>query len=204
LVFLAATYAFALNRDSAHAPAHFGLSLGGIFDIEPLRTWRMIGEVVQALAAASLVALFVLPPFWAGFHVWYEPAESFNWDRAVTGESSTGLSFLVDLSLGHLLVVALPEEAFFRGYLQTTVDDRWHGRISLLGARIGPSLLIVSALFALGHFTTTLSLSRLAVFFPSLLFGWLRARTGGVGASIFLHAQCNVFSALLGKGYGLY
>ena len=46
--------------------------------------------------------------------------------------------------------------------------------------------------------------ARLAVFFPALLFGWLRARTGGIGASVCLHAICNVYSQMLGRGYGVY
>jgi membrane protease YdiL (CAAX protease family) len=46
--------------------------------------------------------------------------------------------------------------------------------------------------------------ARLAVFFPALLFGWLRARTGGIGASVCFHAICNVYSQLLGRGYGAY
>ena len=46
--------------------------------------------------------------------------------------------------------------------------------------------------------------TRLAVFFPALLFGWLRARTGGIGASVCFHMLCNVYSQVLGRGYGLY
>ena len=38
--------------------------------------------------------------------------------------------------------------------------------------------------------------------FPSLVFGWLRARTEGVGASIAFHASCNLFSATLLQAYG--
>jgi membrane protease YdiL (CAAX protease family) len=46
--------------------------------------------------------------------------------------------------------------------------------------------------------------ARLAVFFPALLFGWLRARTGGIGASVLFHASCNLYALLLGRGYGAY
>jgi membrane protease YdiL (CAAX protease family) len=46
--------------------------------------------------------------------------------------------------------------------------------------------------------------TRLAVFFPALLFGWLRARTGGIGASLTFHMLCNVYSQALGRGYGMY
>ena len=43
-----------------------------------------------------------------------------------------------------------------------------------------------------------------AVFFPALVFGWLRARTGGIGASMLFHALCNVYSQALGRGFGVY
>jgi membrane protease YdiL (CAAX protease family) len=41
------------------------------------------------------------------------------------------------------------------------------------------------------------------VFFPALVFGWMRARTGGIGAAVLFHALCNIFSATLARGYGL-
>ncbi|MGH7327213.1 MAG: myxosortase family intramembrane protease, partial [Polyangiaceae bacterium] len=103
-----------------------------------------------------------------------------------------------------LFVIALPEEAFYRGYLQSRLDDVFTSRWNLAGASVTPSIVITSAIFALGHLATVHDPSRLAVFFPSLVFGWLRARTKGVGASIFFHAFCNIFSELLGRGFGLY
>ena len=69
---------------------------------------------------------------------------------------------------------------------------------------VGPGILAASAIFALGHIATIHAPARLAVFFPALVFGWLRARTGGIGASIAYHALCNVFSEALGRGYGVY
>jgi hypothetical protein len=100
-------------------------------------------------------------------------------------------------------VVALPEEAFFRGYLQTALDDRSPPKLRLWGAALGPGVLVSSALFAVGHFLSVPDVGRLAVFFPSLLFGWLRARTGGIGASVVCHALCNLYVVMLGAGYGL-
>jgi membrane protease YdiL (CAAX protease family) len=105
---------------------------------------------------------------------------------------------------GQVVIIALPEEAFYRGYLQSRLDDAFSFRVNVLGAPIGFGLLASSAIFALGHLATIHSPTRLAVFFPSLLFGWLRARTRGVGASIAYHALCNAFSEVLGRGYGVY
>jgi membrane protease YdiL (CAAX protease family) len=102
------------------------------------------------------------------------------------------------------LVIALPEEAFFRGYLQSALDGRWKGRSwRILGADLGPGWLLSAAIFAVGHVLTIPNPARLAVFFPALLFGWMRARTGGVGAAVLFHAMCNLFSMWLAHGYGL-
>jgi membrane protease YdiL (CAAX protease family) len=61
--------------------------------------------------------------------------------------------------------------------------------------------LLTSAIFAVGHLFTELNAARLAVFFPSLVFGFLRARTKGIGASVAFHAMCNLFSAYLLHSY---
>jgi membrane protease YdiL (CAAX protease family) len=106
--------------------------------------------------------------------------------------------------LGQLFVIALPEEAFYRGYLQSRLDDEWPARWRVLGARVGPGWLVAAAIFAAGHLATIHAPARLAVFFPALLFGWLRARTGGIGASVVFHMLCNVYSQALGRGYGMY
>ncbi len=109
-----------------------------------------------------------------------------------------------DEVLGQVFVIALPEEAFYRGYLQSRLDEVWAPRWGVLGARVGPGLVATATIFAVGHLATVQLPARLAVFFPALLFGWLRARTGGIGASVGFHAFCNVYSQALGRGYGLY
>jgi membrane protease YdiL (CAAX protease family) len=102
------------------------------------------------------------------------------------------------------VLIALPEEIFYRGYLQSKFDALSPPSFRVAGAWVGRGLLYTSVIFALGHLATIHQPARLAVFFPSLVFGWLRARTGGVGASVCFHAACNLFSEALGRGYGLY
>jgi membrane protease YdiL (CAAX protease family) len=96
-----------------------------------------------------------------------------------------------------LLVVAVPEELFFRGYLQGRLDQRWAPRWRLFQAQLGPGWLAGAALFALGHVLVDFNPGRLAVFFPGLVFGWLRARTGALAAGVVYHAFCNLYSDLL-------
>jgi uncharacterized protein len=74
--------------------------------------------------------------------------------------------------------------------------------VRVLGARLSPWAWSCQALlFALLHFGVGLNPARLAVFFPALLFGWLRERRGGIGAAVWFHAFSNLLSELLTRGY---
>jgi membrane protease YdiL (CAAX protease family) len=42
---------------------------------------------------------------------------------------------------------------------------------------------------------------RLATFFPSLLFGALRDRTGSIVAPILVHVACNLFMEITVRAY---
>ena len=108
----------------------------------------------------------------------------------------------LDFVLGQLLVVALPEEALFRGYFQTRLEDLFPARSRLLGAQVSwPALIIQAALFAVLHFLVGFAPARLAVFFPGVLFGYIRARRGGIGAAVWFHALSNGLSEFLTRGW---
>lgn len=154
----------------------------------------MLKDTAGALLWALAVSCVVFPLYWLGWVWFWEPRGPFS--------LSLPEGFL-DVLAGQLLVIALPEEAFFRGYLQSAFDRRWPPKLRFLGARLGAGVVLAAALFALIHLVTTPHPARLAVFFPGLLFGWLKTRTGGIGASVFLHAFSNVFASFLASSYGL-
>jgi membrane protease YdiL (CAAX protease family) len=195
LVFLAATYAIVLRDPEPRTVAESGLSLGGLFEAEPLSIARIARSMAGALGWAALACLVVFPPFWLGFLYWHAPDEPF----APVPLREVGRDVAAQV-----FGVAFPEEVFFRGYLQSALDRAWPPRFRLLGASLGHGLVVSSALFAIGHLLTEPHPTRLAVFFPSLVFGFLRARTGGVGAPIAFHAACNLFASFLGRSYGLF
>jgi uncharacterized protein len=96
-----------------------------------------------------------------------------------------------------LLVVALPEELFYRGWMQTSWARGAPGSgITVLGARLGAGFLWTQVLFAAGHLVV-LQPWRLATFLPGLWFGWLRERTGSVVAAVVAHALSNLFIKVL-------
>jgi membrane protease YdiL (CAAX protease family) len=157
---------------------------------------------MASLGWAGGIAAVAFPLFWIGFVLWWHPTHAFSFVRPDS---------YIDELLGQFIVIALPEEAFYRGYMQSSIDricrQETQSRCRFLnigGAQISISTPITSAVFAVGHFITEPNPQRLAVFFPSLLFCWLRSRTGGIGAAIALHAASNLFAATLGRGYGLF
>ncbi len=193
LAFLTATWWLVVRHDEGVIRA-YGLSLGGLLEPVAIDPRRLARDALVALAWAFGIAILFFPPFWVGYRAWWHATAPFHLRAPAS---------IADDVAGQLLVIALPEEAFFRGFLQTELDRAWRPRVRVLGADLGPGLLVSAAIFAVGHLLTTPHPSRLAVFFPALVFGWLRARTGGVGAGIVFHALCNLFSATLGRGYGL-
>ncbi|HVR03393.1 MAG TPA: CPBP family glutamic-type intramembrane protease, partial [Polyangia bacterium] len=71
----------------------------------------------------------------------------------------------------------------------------------LWGAPVGWALVVSSALFALGHVVVVPNPQRLAVFFPALVFGWMRGRTGSIAAGATFHALCNVVADVMHTSY---
>lgn len=107
------------------------------------------------------------------------------------------------IAVAHFLVVALPEEFFFRGYLLGRLDDIFTRRRMLLGVEVGHGLWVSSLLFAVGHFMVDFQVSRLLVFFPALAFGYLRLKRNSIAAPVIFHGSCNVFMDLFRAGLGL-
>ncbi|HEY5995621.1 MAG TPA: type II CAAX endopeptidase family protein [Candidatus Deferrimicrobiaceae bacterium] len=87
----------------------------------------------------------------------------------------------------HQAAVGLSEEVFFRGYLYDAFDR--HGRRPLLP---------VSLLFAALHLAVFPTPWRALTFFPALLFGWARERTGNVYVPAALHFAFNLLPAFFG------
>jgi membrane protease YdiL (CAAX protease family) len=87
-----------------------------------------------------------------------------------------------------VLVYPVLEEIVFRGLLQELVRDL------LTKAMFGPltvANLLTSVLFAGAHFFYHPPLAAALVFFPSLVFGFFKERTGSLVAPVLLHAFYN-------------
>ena len=193
IAFLAATWFLTVRPEESDACA-WGVSLGGLLDREPIDWGRLARDAAIALLWAGALCLVFFPPFFLGFLKFWHPRHAFSWKPPA--------SYVEEIA-GQLFVIALPEEAFFRGYLQSALESAWTRKVRVFGAELGAGWLVSAAVFAVGHVLTAPSPARLAVFFPALLFGFLRARTKGIGAGVVFHAACNLYSAALGRGFGM-
>jgi len=100
-----------------------------------------------------------------------------------------------------LIVVALPEELFFRGFLLEMLERRFPPKRRILGGGVGLALVISAAMFALIHLPKEgYDPRQLATFFPGLLFGWMRSSTRSILASTVTHAGSNILVHLLDLG----
>jgi membrane protease YdiL (CAAX protease family) len=83
------------------------------------------------------------------------------------------------------ILVALPEEVFFRGYLYDVFEERgWE------------PVTVTSLLFAAGHLVIHASAYRALTFFPALLLGWGRKKSGNLYVPVFLHLLFNLIPYL--------
>ena len=156
-------------------PAFFGI------------TWKGFGK---GLLWAGLLMAVTFPPYIPAYKWWFARGE-FDFHLPLT--------FWKEI-VGFFLLVALPEEVFYRGFMQTRLDSIFKGRVNILGAKVGWALVITAAFFAIGHLVEPRP-DKLGTFFPGLVFGWLRARTGSIGGAVVFHAMCNIWAQFLRYGY---
>lgn len=182
-------------------PWAYPMALPSLRDGPP---WREAALWLLALAAVVAV------PFVLGYHVWqtvgvpwlqdllhvrlypHPPALQWTWPANP-----------LKLVAHHLFFAAIPEEMFYRGYMQTRFDEVYPRRWRIFGTEVGPGLLVTCVLFAFGHSLVVFQWWHVFIVVPSLAFGWLRQRTGGIVAGAFFHAWCNITVSTLDTLYGI-
>ncbi|MCK6552434.1 CPBP family glutamic-type intramembrane protease [Myxococcota bacterium] len=153
-----------------------------------LARWR------EDLALVAVLAIATTIPYAIGHHVWQTEVFHRPFHLRLPDDLLTSV-------LLQVFVVALAEEMFFRGYLQERMERLWPAKRRLFGAPFGVAIVASSAVFALAHFVGEYDPSRLGPFFPSLVFGLLRARTGTIVGAIGYHAFSNILAEVLWASY---
>lgn len=141
-------------------------------------------ELYDSLFWFAIATVVIFPPFLLANHLYQHFLfhRSFEW---------VPLAKPVELISTQIFLIAFPEEFFFRGYLQTAIKrvyPRW-------------AIPIAAFLFAFSHSLIALRWWHFAIFFPGLVFGWLRQKTNGLVAPILFHAFCNVLVFWIGLAY---
>lgn len=146
------------------------------------------------LIATAIWAVVVTVPFAIGHHLW---------QSSINGRTFTLRmpSDLLETLAIQIAVVGLAEELFFRGYLQGRLEMLWPAKRKLFGVPFGSAIVVAAAVFAMAHFVGEYRFDRLGPFFPALVFGWLRARTGTIVGAVGFHAYCNVLGDILWTFY---
>ena len=139
--------------------------------------WKRAVALVGAVTAVC-IPLYLAMVYFISRLQGFALAPAFHWS-------------MLSVLIWHLFGAAIPEELFFRGYMQPLAESRFSSKIKVLGAEIGWGVVLTAALFALIHLAAEPSPQRLATFFPGLIFGWLRAKTGSILAPTLFHFLAN-------------
>jgi membrane protease YdiL (CAAX protease family) len=89
--------------------------------------------------------------------------------------------------------VAVAEEIFFRGYLQSNMLRLLALTLQKKGVFcIWMSVIVSAAVFAVSHCVLLGNLTAMITFFPGLIFGWLFVKSRSLLAPILFHGLANV------------
>ncbi len=98
---------------------------------------------------------------------------------------------MFEYTLQQIFIIGFSEEFFYRGYIQPLVKKSVQKEIiKTIGLDYG--VVITSLLFSIGHFLTYFTFFSILTFFPSLIFGILKNKTGTIYSSMFFHGLSNI------------
>ena len=169
--------------------------------------------IARGIKLAVVAMLVIFPLFIAGFFLFYEvvckapvvakllPRGTCIQYHGLASLHAPALTWkLGEFCLVQWLVVALPEELFFRGFLLGLLEKRFPPTRRILGGGVGIALVLSSLAFALIHLPKDGDPRGLATFFPGLVFGWMRSATGSILAGTITHGASNILVRLLNLG----
>ncbi len=136
----------------------------------------------------AILTVVLYPFLFFGYWVWYK-GNSFGipGNRQILAAVSKGLT--------GVLIAAIPEEFFFRGYLQEHIFKKYDFKIIKI---LSMKNILTSVLFGAVHAIAFLDITKATTFFPSLLFGLMTERSKGrIFYSVLFHVVANILAYLL-------
>ncbi len=145
-------------------------------------------EGLKLFLWVTLATLVFYPPLFFAYNITFL-------HRTIASPTTQELMRAVTKGLIAIAVAAIPEEFFFRGYIQEHVFAGFDKKILKI---ISLKNLFTSLLFGLVHAVAFLDITRAATFFPSLLFGLFTEKSRGrIFYSISYHVVSNILAFIL-------
>ncbi|MBP5591843.1 CPBP family intramembrane metalloprotease [bacterium] len=161
-----------------------------LFDrtFRPKKIFLPSKEGLKLFLWVTLATLVFYPPLFFAYNLGFM-------HRALADSTSKELLNAVTKGLIAIAVAAIPEEFFFRGYIQEHVFSAFDKKILKI---VSLKNLFTSLLFGLVHALAFLDITRAATFFPSLLFGLFTEKSKGrIFYSISYHVVSNILAFIL-------
>lgn len=167
------------------------------------------GPLIRSLSVGILIMLVIGTLFTFSYYAYFHYRCDMQWNLWNLGRrcvawhpfSLPSFRFISRLLFIHAIAVALPEEYFYRGFLQPLIITSKTLKRFSDRQRIAIGIVLQAFLFACGHALVDFNPLRFSVFFPGLLFGWAAHITRGLWAPIVLHTGANVLSETLEAGF---
>ena len=154
----------------------------------PKKLFLPSAEGLKLFLWVTVATLVLYPPLFFAYNL------SFLHRNFVIPGSSEIIGALLK-GLIAIAVAAIPEEFFFRGYIQEHVFAKYDRKILKI---VSLKNLFTSLLFGLVHALAFLDITRAATFFPSLLFGLFTEKSRGrIFYSILFHVVSNILAFIL-------
>ena len=150
------------------------------FNVKYLRdSLAVLGWTCLALFPLTFCGLWILKSCGFDFFLW-----------PVNPGASSWISWIIY----QFMYIALAEEVFFRGYVQSNIlrltkpiMGKWPRRWQWMSIGLSAACFAVAHIIIQGHIGSTLT------FLPGLVLGWLFIRTQSLWAPILFHGLANAF-----------
>lgn len=165
-------------------------------DRSPIDYWDVSRQnLIKAMRAAAVVSLLIFPLAFLANHFYQKLYFTASYHA---GSPVLWPTYL----LSQVILTSFPEEFFFRGYMQGVLSQITPPRRRIFGVPFGRAQVLVALMFALSHSLIELAGWHIFIFFPGLVFGWLKEKTGTIWAGMVFHAVCNAFAFWVSLHYG--